>query len=187
MSKPLKRRPGVPDRPLTTATEADTSHRLGAAHDQPTREQPTHEQSTHERAVQSSVSLRPSQWKRLDIVGDLTRWGRSETLSQAVDLLTSLPIPVTQRLATLSRTTVRGTLQERLQAAIEQAIAAAEAELSDSPWAEFDASLMAAGEEFRQSGAADSSEAELMAAAERGKQEYRRERRRGLGSGTSRD
>lgn len=130
-----------------------------------------------ERTVQSSVSLRPSQWDRLDVLGDLTQWGRSGALSQAVDLLTSLPLPVTQRLATLSRTTVRGTLHQRLRAAVEEALAAAEAELPEGPWAEFDAALAAAGEEFRGSEAADLTEAELTAAARRAKEQVRREKR----------
>lgn len=181
MSKPPKGHPGVLKRVLTTARKADTSSRVAAAHEQPALEQPA-----RERTVQSSVSLRPSQWKRLDIIGDLTRWGRSEALSQAVDLLTSLPISVTQRLATLNRTTVRHTLQARFQAAIEEALVAAEAELPDSLWAEFDASLLAVGDEFRESGAASLPEAELMAAAERAKQGYRGKRRRNLGSTTSR-
>lgn len=95
-----------------------------------------------EKTVQRSVSLRPSQWKRLDVVGDLTHWGRSGTISQAVDLLTSLPITTTQRVATLIRTTARETLLQRFGEAVSEAIAAAEAELPDHPWAEFDAALM---------------------------------------------
>jgi len=68
-----------------------------------------------ERTVQSSISLRPSQWERLDVLADLTRWGRSGTVAEAVELLTELPVTVTQRLATLKRTTAASTLQERLR------------------------------------------------------------------------
>ena len=130
-----------------------------------------------ERTVQSSVSLRPSQWRRLDVLGDLTRWGRSGALAQAVDLLTALPVTVTQRLATLSRTTARDTLRERLRVAVEEAIAAAEAELPDHPWGEFDAALADVGAAVRESDAAGFSERELIAEAERAKRDYRRERR----------
>lgn len=98
-------------------------------------------------------------------------------LSQAVDLLSSLPVPLTQRLATLRRTTVSGTLEERLRAAIETAVAEAEAELPDTPWAEFDAALLNARADFERSGAAALSEAELTAAAESAKQEVRHAKR----------
>lgn len=131
-----------------------------------------------ERTVQRSVSLRPSQWKRLDVVGDLTQWGRSGALAQAVDLLTSLPIPLTQRLATLSRTTAREALLDRFRTAVEEAVAAGEAELPDDPWAEFDAALISIGDDLRRSSAAEMSEAELIASAEQAKRESRRERRR---------
>jgi hypothetical protein len=124
--------------------------------------------------VQSSVSLRPSQWRRVDILGDLTQWGRSGVLAQAVDLLTALPVTVTQRLVTLSRTTARGKLHERLRVAVEEAVTAAEAELPNSPWAEFDVALAAIGSAFQKSEAADFSEAELIVAADRAKREYRR-------------
>lgn len=174
MSEPRKRR-----------DDSSTSRRAAARAVPTARGERQRDQPARERTVQSSISLRPSQWKRLDILGDLTRWGRSGAVSQAVDLLTSLPVPVTQRLATLSRTTVGITLQERLRAAIEEAVAAAEAELPDSPWAEFDAALMTAGEEFHQSGAAELSEVELIAAAEQAKQEYRRDRRSRTGRKTS--
>ncbi|MEJ7811328.1 MAG: hypothetical protein WKG32_13030 [Gemmatimonadaceae bacterium] len=129
--------------------------------------------------MQSSVSLRPSQWKRLDVFGDLTQWGRSGTLAQAVELLTALPVPLAQRLVTLSRTTARDALRDRLREAVEQAVEAAESELPDDPWAEFDAALVAAGDDFRRSGAADRSEAELVAAADLAKRESRRERAAG--------
>jgi hypothetical protein len=130
-----------------------------------------------ERTVQSSVSLKPSQWARLDVLGDLTQWGRSGALAQAVDLLMALPVTVAQRLATLKRTTAGTVLQRRLQAAVEDAISAAEAELSHDPWAEFDAALAAIGTEVKASGVAEMSERELTDAAEAGKRAYRRARR----------
>jgi hypothetical protein len=130
-----------------------------------------------EKTVQSSVSLKPSQWERLDVLGDLTQWGRSGALAQAVELLMALPVTVVQRLATLKRTTAGTALQRRLQAAVEDAIAAAEAELSDDPWAEFDASLAAIGTEVNAYGVVKMSERELTEAAEAGKRAYRRERR----------
>ena len=132
--------------------------------------------SPREKMVQSSVSLRPSQWKRLDVLGDLTQWGRSGALAQAVELLTALPVSLAQRLVTLSRTTARDALRDRLREAVEQAVAAAEAELPDDPWAEFDTALAAVGEDFRRSGASERSEAELIAAADRAKRGSRRER-----------
>lgn len=145
----------------------------------------TEEAPARERTVQSSVSLRPSQWKRLDVLGDLTQWGRSGALAQAVDLLTTLPVSVTQRLATLNRTTARATLQDRLRAAVEEAIEAAEAELPDDPWAEFDAALVSVGDAFEKSAASSLSERELIAAAEAAKRDYRRERHARAAGGTS--
>jgi hypothetical protein len=132
---------------------------------------------TRERTVQYSVSLRPTQWKRLDVLGDLTKWGRSGALAEAVDLLTSLPIPLSQRLATLSRTTARDVLFDRFRTAVEQAVAAAEAQLGDDPWAEFDAALVSVGEDVARSGVAEMEEDELIALAQQTKREVRRERR----------
>lgn len=106
-------------------------------------------------------------------------------LSQAVDLLSSLPVALTQRLATLRRTTVGGTLEERLRVAIEAAVAEAEAELPDSPWAEFDAALLGARADFERSGAAALPEAGLIAAAEAAKQEVRYARRSGHAAASS--
>ena len=131
-----------------------------------------------ERTVQSSISLPPSQWKRLDVLGDLTRWGRSGAVAEAVELLTALPVSVTQRLATLKRTTAAATLEDRLRAAVEKAVAETERELGDDPQAEFAAALIAVGESVRQSPAAEMSEAELIAAAEVAKRSSRRARRR---------
>lgn len=131
-----------------------------------------------ERTVQNSVSLPPSQWRRLDVLGDLTRWGRSGAVAEAVDLLTTLPISVTQRLATLKRTTAAGTLQVRLRAAVEQAVEEAERELGSDPQREFAAALIAVGESIRQSPAAAMSETELIAAADDAKRSRRRARRR---------
>lgn len=135
-----------------------------------------------EKTTQRSVSLRPSQWDKLDVLGDLTQWGRSGALAQAVDLLMSLPVTVTQRLVTLKQTTARDTLELRLQSAVEEAIAAAEAELPDSPWAEFDAALAALGQEVARSDVSDMAERALTEAAERGKRAYRAERRGAPGS-----
>lgn len=134
-----------------------------------------------ERTIQSSISLRPSQWERLDVLADLTRWGRSGTVAEAVELLTELPVTVTQRLATLKRTTAASTLQERLRAAVEEAVAAAEDELGNDPHAEFAAALIAVGESVRQSPAAGMSEEELIEAADDAKRASRRERRRRAG------
>jgi hypothetical protein len=131
---------------------------------------------SREKTVQSSVSLRPSQWRRLDVVGDLTQWGRGGALSQAVDLLTSLPIPLAQRVATLSRTTARETLLQHFRSAVAEAVEAAEAELPDHAWAEFDAALIGAEEDLRRSRALEMSEEELIAAAKVAQQQYRRGR-----------
>ena len=131
-----------------------------------------------ERTVQSSISLPPSQWKRLDVLGDLTRWGRSGAVAEAIELLTTLPVSVTQRLATLKRTTAAATLEDRLRAAVEQAVAETEQELGSDPQAEFAAALIAVGESVRQSPAAKMSEAELIAAADVAKRSSRRARRR---------
>lgn len=135
-----------------------------------------------EKTTQRSVSLRPSQWDKLDVLGDLTQWGRSGAMAQAVDLLMSLPVAVAQRLVTLRQTTAREALELRLQSAVEEAIAAAEAELPNSPWAEYDAALAALGQEAAQSGVADLSERELTDAAEAGKRAFRAERRASSGS-----
>lgn len=135
-----------------------------------------------EKTTQRSVSLKPSQWDRLDVLGDLTHWGRSGAMAQAVELLMSLPVTVAQRLATLKQTTARDALQRRLQAAVEDAIADAEAELPDTPWAEFDAALAAIGHEVERSGVAGMSERELTDAAEASKRAYRSERRGTSGS-----
>jgi len=134
--------------------------------------------SEPERTVQSSVSLPPSQWRRLDVLGDLTRWGRSGAVAEAVDLLTSLPVSITQRIATLKRTTAAATLRGRLRAAVEQAVAEAEQELGSDPDAEFAAALIAVGDSVRKSSAAEMSEAELVAAADAAKRSSRRARRR---------
>jgi hypothetical protein len=123
--------------------------------------------------------LQPQLWERIDVLGDLTRWGRSGTLAQAVELLTPLPVSVTQRWATLNRTTVREMLRARLQRAVEEAIEAAEAELPQGPWAEFDAALAAVGDDLRRSGADRRTERELIDAASEAKRTARR-RRRGL-------
>jgi predicted DNA-binding protein len=131
-----------------------------------------------ERTVQSSISLRPSQWERLDVLADLTRWGRSGTVAEAVELLTELPVTLTQRLATLKRTTAASTLQARLRTAVEEAVAAAEDELGNDPHAEFAAALIAVGKSVRQSPAAGMSEEELIEAAADAKRASRRERRR---------
>ena len=103
-------------------------------------------------------------------------------MAQAVDLLMSLPLTVAQRLATLKQTTAGNALQQRLQAAVEDAIAAAEAELPDTKWAEFDAALAAIGHEAELSGVSGMSERELTDAAEASKRAYRAERRRVPGS-----
>lgn len=131
-----------------------------------------------ERTVQSSISLPPSQWKRLDVLGDLTRWGRSGAVAEAVELLTTLPVSVTQRLATLKRTTAAATLEDRLRAAVEKAVAETEQELGDDPQAEFTAALIAVGESVQRSPAAEMSEAELIAAADVAKRSSRHARRR---------
>ena len=131
-----------------------------------------------ERTVQSSVSLPPSQWERLDVLGDLTRWGRSGAVAEAVDLLTALPVSVTQRLATLKRTTAAATLEARLRSAVEDAVAAAEQELGDDPRAEFAAALVMVGASLRGAPAAKMSEAELIAAADAAKRDVRKARRR---------
>jgi hypothetical protein len=123
--------------------------------------------------------LRPQLWARIEVLGDLTQWGRSGTLAQAAELLTSLPVSVTQRWATLNRTTVREMLRARLQRAVEEAIEAAEAALPDDPWAEFDAALAAVGNDLRRSGADQRSERELIDAASEAKRAARG-RRRGL-------
>ena len=137
------------------------------------------ESSKGKRTIQNSVSLQPQLWERIDVLGDLTRWGRSGTLAQAVELLTPLPVSVTQRWATLNRTTVREMLRARLQRAVEEAIEAAEAELPQGPWAEFDAALAAVGDDLRRSGADRRTERELIDAASEAKRTARR-RRRGL-------
>mgnify|MGYP001592498999 FL=1 len=134
------------------------------------------ESATRERAVQRSVSLRPSQWQRLDVLGDLTQWGRNGALTQAVDFYTTLPVAVTQRIATLRRTTAGAALRDRLRAAVEDAIKSAEAELPGGPWAEFDAALLDAADAFEESGATRRSERELVAAAEEGKRLSRQKR-----------
>ena len=133
--------------------------------------------SRTEKTTQRSVSLRPSQWDKLDVLGDLTQWGRSGAMAQAVELLMSLPVTMAQRLVTLRQTTAREALELRLRSAVEEAIAAAEAELPNSPWAEFDAALAAVGQEVARSGVAGMSERELIDAAEAGKRAYRSERR----------
>jgi hypothetical protein len=81
-------------------------------------------------------------------------------------------------LATLKRTTAAATLEERLRAAVEKAVAETERELGDDPQAEFAAALIAVGESVRQSPAAKMSEAELIAAADVAKSSSRRARRR---------
>lgn len=134
-----------------------------------------------ERTVQSSVSLPPSQWERLDVLGDLTRWGRSGAVAEAVDLLTALPLAVTQRLAALKRTTAAATLRDRLRVAVERAVSEAERELGDDPQADIAAALIAVGNSVRMSPAADMSEAELIAAADAAKRTSRRARRRRSG------
>jgi hypothetical protein len=134
--------------------------------------------SEPERTVQSSVSLPPSQWRRLDVLGDLTRWGRSGAVAEAVDLLTSLPVSITQRIATLKRTTAAATLQDRLRAAVEQAVAEAEQELGSDPDAEFAAALIAVDDSVRTSPTAKMSEAELIVAADAAKRSSRHARRR---------
>jgi hypothetical protein len=112
------------------------------------------------------------------MLADLTRWGRSGTVAEAVELLTELPVTVTQRLATLKRTTAASTLQERLRAAVEEADAAAEDEQGNDPHAEFAAALIAVGKSVRQSPAAGMSEEALIEAADDAKRTSRRERRR---------
>jgi hypothetical protein len=112
------------------------------------------------------------------VLGDLTRWGRSGAVAEAVDLLTSLPVSITQRIATLKRTTSAGTLRDRLRAAVEQAVAEAEQELGSDPDAEFAAALIAGGDSVRKSPATEMSEAELIAATNAAKRSSRRARRR---------
>jgi hypothetical protein len=97
----------------------------------------------------------------------------------------ALPVTVAQRLATLKRTTAGATLQTRLQEAVEEAISAAEAELPDSPWAEFDASLAAIGAELKASKVVGMTERELTDAAEASKQADRLERRTASKSNSS--
>ena len=142
----------------------------------PAKKAPAKRTDTRERTVQRAVSSPPSQWRRLDVLGDLTRWGRSGAVAEAVDLLTALPVSLTQRLATLKRTTAAATLQERLRTGGERAVAQAEQELGNDPQAEFDAALIAVGESVRQSPAAAMSEAELTAAADEAKRSSRRAR-----------
>lgn len=139
--------------------------------------------STRDRTVQSSVSLRPGQWERVDDLADLTQWGRSGVIAQAVDLLTALPVPLAQRVSTLQRTTVAPVLQRRLLAAVAEAVQAAEDALGEDPWAEYDASLAALGRAATQSSAAGLSEEELIAAADQAKREVRAERRGGRAAG----
>lgn len=129
-----------------------------------------------ERAVQRSVSLRPSQWRMLDQFGLLTEWGRNGAIAQAVDLYTALPLTTVQRIATLRHTTAGETLRKRIRGSLEEALKAAEAELPDNPFAEFDAILSGTADAFVQSGAADMSPSELAAAAEKGKRESRTRR-----------
>jgi hypothetical protein len=57
-----------------------------------------------------------------------------------------------------------------------EAVEAAEAELPDHPWAEFDAALIEVGEDIRRSGAAEMSEAELIEVTQVAKQQYRQGR-----------
>lgn len=142
------------------------------------RTAPAKRVSEPERTIQSSVSLPPSQWRRLDVLGDLTRWGRSGAVAEAVDLLTSLPVSITQRIATLKRTTAAATLQDRLRAAIEQAVVEAEQELGSDPDAEFAAALIAVDDSVRTSPASKMSEADLIVAADAAKRSSRRARRR---------
>ena len=68
---------------------------------------------------------------------------------------------------------------------MEEAIEAAEAELPDDPWAEFDAALVSVGDAFEKSAASSLAERELIAAAEAGKRDYRRERHARAADGTS--
>lgn len=131
-----------------------------------------------ERTVQSSISLQPALWKRIDILGDLTRWGRSGALAEAAELLTSLPVSTSQRLATLKRTTAGEALRDRIRKAIQEAVDATEAELPDDPWAEFDAALVAVGSDLEQSPIADLSETELIDAASAAKRVVRRTQHR---------
>ena len=127
-----------------------------------------------DRTIQSSVSLRPTQWERIDALGTLTERGRSGVLAQAVELYTSLPVPLTQRWAALNRTRARWTLRERLNTAFEEAIAEAEAELPADPWVEFDAALLAVGDDVAGTAASRLSEKELIAATQAAKQRSRR-------------
>lgn len=129
-----------------------------------------------ERAVQRSVSLRPSQWQLLDRFGVLTDWGRNGALAQAVDLYTTLPLPTVQRIATLRHTTLGARLRERIQGSVEEALNATEAELADDPFAEFDVMLADAADAFVRSGAAEMSMKQLTAAAEEGKRASRKRR-----------
>ena len=157
-----------------------TSARGGSAAPKPapSPRQVANQRDERERTVQSSVSLRPTQWDRVDDLGDLTRWGRSGVIAQAVDLLTALPVPIAQRVSTLQRTTAAPVFKARLLAAITEAVRAAEEALGDDPWAEYDASLAAVGRALAHSPAANLSEDELLAAADQAKREVRSERRK---------
>ena len=127
-----------------------------------------------EAKVQSSVSLPPTQWERVDVLGDLTRWGRSGTVEQAVELMLNLPVPVVQRLAVLRRTTAHATLRDRLRAVFEQAIEETQATLPDDPWGEYDVALRSVGHALARSPAATMTEEERIAEARRETLAFRR-------------
>ena len=76
----------------------------------------------------------------------------------------------------LGRTTARETLLQHFRSAVAEAVEAAEAELPDHAWAEFDAALIGAEEDLRRSRALEMSEEELIAAANVAQQQYRRGR-----------
>lgn len=129
------------------------------------------------RTVRRSISLSTAQWRRLDSLGEITKWGRNGVVAQALDLLVDLSVPLAQRVVALKRTSVGSTVRDRVRAAIESAVAEVEVSSPTDPWAAFDAALALAGPDIDRSGVLALAEPELLDLADRATRGSRRKRR----------
>lgn len=148
-----------------------------SSHNKPPARKPS-----KKRTVKSSISLRPEEWENIDRLGELTRWGRSAVVSEAIDLMSSLPIPVVQKIVAPKQTPAGAALRERMVVAISEAVEEIYSSLThEQLWDQMLSVDDETAEDLRRSGIANMSEEELVQAAVAAQKEVRQARRAQVG------